>query len=51
MIKLEKYCENYPNPVSLKSTEKIIEQMKNNVCRIYLNEGSKGTGFFCKIPI
>ena len=50
MIKLEKYCENYPNPVSLKSTEKIIEQMKNNVCRIYLNEGSKGTGFFCKIP-
>ena len=24
--------------------------MKNNICKIYLLDGSKGTGFFCKIP-
>ena len=30
-------------PISLKQTEKIIEQMKNNdICRI----NNKGTGFF-----
>ena len=46
----EKYLENYPKPVSLKSTEKIVEQMKNNVCKINLLDGTKGTGFFCKIP-
>ena len=34
-------------PVSLKQTEKIIEQMKSNsICRI----NNKGTGFFTKIP-
>ena len=38
-----------PEPISLKQTEKIIEQMKNNsICRI-VNHG-KGTGFFVKIP-
>ena len=46
----ENYAENYPKPVTLKTTEKIIEQMKNNVCKIYLSDGSKGTGFFCKLP-
>ena len=46
----EKYLEKYPKPFSLKSTEKIIEQMRNNVCKIYLLDGTKGTGFFCKIP-
>ena len=45
----EKYLENYPKPVSLQSTEKIVEQMKNNICKINLLDGSKGTGFFCKI--
>ena len=36
-----------PVPVSLKQTEKIIEQMKsNNICRII----EKGNGFFVKIP-
>ena len=33
-------------PVSLKQTEKIIEQMNNSICRI----NDKGTGFFVKIP-
>ena len=47
-IEKEIYIENYPKPISLQSTEKIIEQMKNNVCRIKLLNGNKGTGFFCK---
>ena len=34
-------------PISLKQSEKIIEQMKSNsICRI----NNKGTGFFVKIP-
>jgi len=46
----EKIIDNYPVPVSLESTEIIVNQMKENICRIYMNNGSKGTGFFCKIP-
>ena len=46
----EKIIDNYPIPVSLESTEIIVNQMKENICRIYMNNGSKGTGFFCKIP-
>ena len=43
----EKYTITSPEPVSLKQTEKIIEQMKSNsICRI----NNKGTGFFVKIP-
>ena len=42
----EKYITSH-EPVSLKQTEKIIEQMKSNsICRI----NNKGTGFFTKIP-
>ena len=46
----EKILKNYPEIVSLESTEIIINQMKNNIVKIILNDGSKGTGFFCKIP-
>ena len=49
-ITKEKYIAKYPKPISLESTEKIIEQMRNNVCKISLLDGTKGTGFFCKIP-
>ena len=43
----EKYTNVYPEPVSLKQTEKILEQMKSNyICRI----NNKGSGFFVKIP-
>ena len=45
----EKYLKNYPVPISLENTEKIITQMRNNICKIYIN-GNNGTGFFCKIP-
>ena len=37
-----------PEPVSLKQTKKILEQMNNNyICKICNN---KGNGFFAKIP-
>ena len=36
-----------PEPISLRQTENILEQMKSNsICRI----NDKGTGFFVKIP-
>ena len=46
----EKKIENYPEAFSLKLTEIIVEQMKNKICQILLEDGTKGTGFFCKIP-
>ena len=47
----EKDLADYPGITSLESTEIIISQIQNNICKIYLDNGSKGTGFFCKIPI
>ena len=44
----EKYISTSPEPVSLKGTENILDQMNNFVCRIFNN--GKGTGFFTKIP-
>ena len=35
--------------IKLECGEKIIEQMKKNVCKIILDQ-IQGTGFFCKIP-
>jgi len=46
----EKILKNYPGIVSLETTEIIINQMKKNIFKICLDDGSKGTGFFCKIP-
>ena len=39
-----------PISVSLESKIKILFQMENCICKIYLNNGEIGTGFFCKIP-
>ena len=50
IIKKEKYNDNSVNPISIEEMEKIIFQMKNCICKIYKNDGTKGTGFFCKIP-
>ena len=38
-----------PYPVSMSGTETILNQMKNCVCKIKINQ-LYGTGFFCKIP-
>ena len=42
----EKYNTKSIEPISLKQTENILEQMNNSICRI----NDKGTGFFVKIP-
>jgi len=42
--------QNYPRPVSIEGTIKILNQMKNCICKIYLDKGRSGTGFFCYIP-
>ncbi len=47
-IKKEKYIKNSPEPLSIDAIEKILEQMKKYVCKIY--NGKEGTGFFIKIP-
>ncbi len=30
--------------------KRLLSQMEKNICEIDCNDGSKGTGFFCKIP-
>ena len=40
-----------PIPVSLEGKKKIIFQMQNCICKIFLKNGNFGTGFFCKIPL
>jgi len=37
------------NPITIKQTCIILNQMKNSVCKIYRKDGAKGTGFFCVI--
>ena len=39
----------YPGLVSYESTQEIIHQMENCICKIKVENG-QGTGFFCKIP-
>ena len=45
----EKHISGSLEPVSIKSTETILYQMKKCVCEIYI-QGTKGTGYFTKIP-
>ena len=45
----EAYIKDSIEPVTLKSTEIILEQMKKCVCKIHKGE-TKGTGFFARIP-
>ena len=44
-----KILDNYTLPVTIKKTNKILEQLKKCVCKIKTKNGN-GTGFFCKIP-
>ena len=45
-----KNIEDYPIPITSESTEVILAQMKKSICKIYNDDGNKGTGFFCKLP-
>ena len=40
---------DYPKIISFDSSQKIIEQMAKDICKINISE-EQGTGFFCKIP-
>ena len=44
----EKILNKYPGFVTIEKHEKILDQMKNKVCKIK-NEKGKGSGFFCFI--
>ena len=50
MIEQEKLLFEHPIPITYEETKIITEQMEKNICGITLNDGKKGTGFFCKIP-
>ena len=45
----EKYILDSIEPISINSTEIILNQMKKCVCKIHI-KGTKGTGYFTKIP-
>jgi hypothetical protein len=45
----EIYINLYPRPVTIEGTKKILHQMENNICKIFLKNGGIGTGFFVKI--
>ena len=41
--------KDYLTPISIEGIETIANQMKKSICKIYKEDGVKGTGFFCKI--
>jgi len=49
-MKKENIIKNYPKPITIEQTDIILQQMKNCICKIYINRGKIGTGFFCHIP-
>ena len=46
----ESLIEDQPIPVDIEGTKLILFQMENCICKIIKDNGTKGTGFFCKIP-
>ena len=42
--KKDKKTKDLPEPVTLIETQKIMDQMNNNICRIFIND-KIGTGF------
>ena len=49
-MKSESIIKGAVDPINMTSTEKILNQMKNCVCKIKIGK-INATGFFCKIPI
>ena len=41
--------QNYPRPTTIEGIKTITYQMEKCICKIYKKDGSKGTGFFCRI--
>ena len=46
----EKCLKDYPKLTFIEQTQIILKQMKEGICKICLEDGNLGTGFFCKIP-
>ena len=49
-IILERDISDIPKPVTINGTKIILNQMNESICKIHCYDGSKGTGFFTKIP-
>ena len=49
-IRKEEYINFYDFSLSIENKEKIIEQMKNSICKIY-NNNKEGIGLLCKFRI
>ena len=49
-VEKEIYNEKFPKPVYIEGIKLITEQLEKSICKIYKNDGNKGTGFFCEIP-
>ena len=47
----EKQLSNQPRSIPANQMEILLNLLKTNICKIYCNEGSHGTGFFCNIEI
>ena len=45
----EKLLDDYPSYVTIEQTKDIIEQLEKGICKIFMDGGGKGTGFFCYI--
>ena len=46
----EKLLKEKPSLISYESSEEILKQMKKCICKIKMEDGVQGTGFFCEIP-
>ena len=47
----EKSLKDYPGPTDIKGIKIILRQMQKCIAQIFTTDGTKGTGFFCKIPL
>ena len=45
----EKELSNVPKSISTKDMMFLLNIIKTHICKIYCNDGSHGTGFFCNI--
>ena len=46
---LIKLLDEYPSYITIEETKRIIDQLQNCICQVYISNGGKGTGFFCNI--
>ena len=45
----EKLLKDYPSYITIDETKKILEQLENCICKVFIDDESKVTGFFCNI--